>query len=388
MIDLDPALTFFSAINLMGAAQGVLLAAALVFYSDGNRLANRLLAGLVAAVALIVADVFLCASNLILHVPHLVDSTEPLILVLGPLFYFYIQALVTNDTSFQRRSWWHFLPVVLYTLYLIPFYIAPVSVKIEAFLSVYHPDLAAAHESPGEPAFFDVLPLRANVAVLALLSIFGYTLAAVRLVCVRWKSTDDTASHRSLLTVMGVAFLNFLVPVCTWAFWELTTGDANEAVVAAVAAVGLYGLGYLALFRPSFFPNQLHQGAPEKYARSSLTDAQESAMREVMVQALEADERFRDASLNLAGFARSCGLTRHQVSQIANTHFGGFSDFVNRRRVEAAKVLLREPEGHVITLEEVGYRVGFNSRTAFYNAFKKHAGCPPSHYRDHVDDEE
>ena len=379
---LDARLSLFTALNLLGAVQGLALALALVLYREGDRTAHRLLAALVACGALCVGEAFLDVSNLILRVPHLVDAAEPLVLAIGPLFYLHLRALV-RPGSMTRRALIHLAPAALYGLYMVPFYLSPVPVKVMAFLSAYHPALAAAYESPGEPALFDVLPLRAYFDGLAITSMLAYAAAAAVLVARAWGAPEAgrrRANGAALAVLMGA----FVVPFLAYAVGHaMGLGDAKEPFVSAVAALGLYAVGYLSLLRPAFLrEGVLVEPPPEKYARSALTDGQAEAMRARVVATLEENERFRDPDLKLAAFAQAAGLSRHHVSQVANTHFDGFAAFVNGRRVRAAQDLLRTDEGRALTLEEVGYRAGFNSRTAFYNAFKRHAGCTPSQYRD------
>ena len=376
----EPSLSLYTAANLLGAVQGLVLGAALWATSGPTRASNRWLAGLVVVVALVVGEVFLCESGLVLRAPHLVDVTEPLVLAIGPLFFLYLRSLVGEDS---RRPLWHLAPAALYALYLVPFFVAPEAVKVEAYLSAYHPELAASFESPGEPAFFDAIPLRAHFDLLAVLSLVGYSVAALVAVGRAWWE-PEAGRQRANGAALAVLVASFAVPVVTYAVAQAAgLGDAKEPLVAAASAVSLYAVGYLALLRPSFVrEGVLVEAPPEKYARSALTDDQEETMRMTVVRALEDDERFRDPDLKLAAFARACGLSRHHVSQVVNTHFGGFADFVNGRRVEAAQALLRTDEGRALTLEEVGYRSGFNSRTAFYAAFKKHAGTTPATYRD------
>ncbi|MEM6336155.1 MAG: helix-turn-helix transcriptional regulator [Bacteroidota bacterium] len=380
--EIEPALTFYTAVNLLGAVQGVLLAAALWMTSGPVQASNRWLAGLVAVIALIVAEVFLCESGLILRAPHLVDATEPLVLAVGPLFFLYLRTLLKGSEE-KQRSLWHLVPAGLYALYLIPFFVAPEAVKIEAFLSAYHPEQAAVFDSPGEPAFFEVIPLRGYFDLLVAVSVVGYATAALVTVGHAWW-TPQTGRQRAHGAALAVVCASFLVPAVTYVGAQAAgLGDAKEPLVAAVSALGLYVLGYLVLLRPAFVrEGVLVEAPPEKYARSALTGGQVDDLKATLVDALEAGERFRNPDLKLADFARSCGLSRHQVSQVVNTHFGGFSGFVNARRITAAQALLRTDEGRALTLEEIGYRSGFNSRTAFYNAFKKHTGMTPSVYRD------
>ncbi|WP_164118697.1 helix-turn-helix domain-containing protein, partial [Sphingorhabdus sp. Alg239-R122] len=56
-----------------------------------------------------------------------------------------------------------------------------------------------------------------------------------------------------------------------------------------------------------------------------------------------------------------------------------FFDFVNGYRVSAAQdILLSSPD---MTVLEILYAVGFNSKSSFNTAFRKHTGSTPTQYR-------
>jgi len=49
--------------------------------------------------------------------------------------------------------------------------------------------------------------------------------------------------------------------------------------------------------------------------------------------------------------------------------------------VEKAMKLLRETTNRELTIQQILYEVGFNSKSSFNTAFKKHAGVTPKDYR-------
>jgi AraC-like DNA-binding protein len=50
-------------------------------------------------------------------------------------------------------------------------------------------------------------------------------------------------------------------------------------------------------------------------------------------------------------------------------------------RIEEAKKLVLS-ENHDITIEELAEKVGYNSKSAFNKAFKKHTGQTPSQFKE------
>lgn len=91
-------------------------------------------------------------------------------------------------------------------------------------------------------------------------------------------------------------------------------------------------------------------------------------------------EPYLDSELSLAALSDQVAMTPREVSELVNQSLGlHFFDFVNGYRVrKAQELLLATPRRSVL---EVLYTVGFNSKSSFNTAFKKHAGLTPSAYR-------
>jgi len=58
-----------------------------------------------------------------------------------------------------------------------------------------------------------------------------------------------------------------------------------------------------------------------------------------------------------------------------------FFDFVNRYRIGEAKRMLTDPTDKKITVQEILYVVGFNSKSSFNTLFKKYTGVTPSEFK-------
>ncbi|MNR66287.1 DNA-binding transcriptional activator FeaR [compost metagenome] len=58
-----------------------------------------------------------------------------------------------------------------------------------------------------------------------------------------------------------------------------------------------------------------------------------------------------------------------------------FFDFVNEYRIEKAKEILKDPLQKELTILEILYKVGFNSKSSFSSSFKKYTGKTPTDFR-------
>ncbi|MFK7808943.1 MAG: helix-turn-helix domain-containing protein [Saprospiraceae bacterium] len=89
---------------------------------------------------------------------------------------------------------------------------------------------------------------------------------------------------------------------------------------------------------------------------------------------------FKRTDLKLKDVASHTGISQHELSRIINANLTlNFNDFVNQYRIEEAKKML--DEDHNYTIEGISQEVGFKSKSAFYNAFKKFVGVSPSQFK-------
>ena len=90
---------------------------------------------------------------------------------------------------------------------------------------------------------------------------------------------------------------------------------------------------------------------------------------------------YLDPELSLSQLALESGFAKHHLSQVINQNANKtFFDFINCLRVEHAKSLLHADNN--LNILDISIAVGFNSRSAFYNAFKKDMQLTPSQFKE------
>jgi AraC-like DNA-binding protein len=120
----------------------------------------------------------------------------------------------------------------------------------------------------------------------------------------------------------------------------------------------------------------------KKYASSSLTK-KELAEYLKKIQALMSNEKiFLKNDLKIGNVAEKIGLPVNYVSQVINEKLGkNFYDFINEYRVDEVKKRFADTKYDYLTILAIGFDSGFNSKTAFYSAFKKNTGVIPSEFK-------
>lgn len=161
--------------------------------------------------------------------------------------------------------------------------------------------------------------------------------------------------------LIGPLFDSFLVLVVilALALWSLRPSPDLEKATRALA--------------------EIEPPKDKKYEKSALDAAQSERIARKLVRAMEQDCLYRDPNLTLGMLAQHVGVSLNYVSQTLNQNLGqSFFEFVNSWRIKEAMPLVATGDATILA---IAYEVGFNSRSAFYSAFKRETGQTPTSYK-------
>jgi AraC-like DNA-binding protein len=98
-------------------------------------------------------------------------------------------------------------------------------------------------------------------------------------------------------------------------------------------------------------------------------------------QYLIEEKPFLNPSLTIQDISSEIGIPTRELSVLINHRLGQhFYDFVNTYRIESAMEILKDVTKRKVTILEILYEVGFNSKSSFNTAFKKHTGNTSTFY--------
>ncbi|SHL85266.1 helix-turn-helix domain-containing protein [Flavobacterium chilense] len=189
-------------------------------------------------------------------------------------------------------------------------------------------------------------------------------------------NTKEKASPSEIW--FGTLFLgNFLL----FLFYFLAIMRAPAATYISGAVVFsfiLYLIISILLYRKKTDDLFLLNGT--KYSGKKIESAEAVLIAEKLEKSMNEKSLYKNPNLNLLDLSREINISSHQLSQFLNNNLGkNFTSFVNEFRInEACKIIASNDK---LTLESVGYDVGFNSKSTFFAAFKKHTGTTPLNYQ-------
>jgi AraC-like DNA-binding protein len=175
--------------------------------------------------------------------------------------------------------------------------------------------------------------------------------------------------------------------VCT--AWLLGIARTFMAVVSegsqafywtvALADVGIT-VGCVFVIVQRVMSAHLPAAAETKYAKSRLDPAVRARIARKLERVFHLDQAHQDSSLSLQSLSTRLKESEHYVSQVINQDLDTtFHELVNQHRIEHAKRLIAEhPERNVL---EIALEVGFNAKSTFNSAFRRHSGSTPREFR-------
>lgn len=364
---------FASYVMLLGVVQCYFLAF-VIFLRCKRNSALYFLGWTLLFQAIIFTDTWLCYTGLMGQTIFLNDSTEPFVLLVPAFFYLFALALIRNDQLSYKNIWPVLIVPVFYTLVQIPYYLAPTSVKLTAYLDAYHAHLCCLPSPEGFTYSYQWLKNRFDWLVLGSFLVYG--LLGIRLV---WKERGrilqlpNQANAKRYRIVRNALIILFAVLIFIFLIFYNYEDDGGDHYIGIALAMISFVTAYVLLAESRFFE------------KSWFADKYKTASGGIAFETIDAhidqNEYFLQQAATLSKLAEQLESSSNAISKAINLKKGvNFNDYINAKRIAVAKERLLDPEYANLTVEAIGESVGFRSKSTFYAAFKKQMGQSPSAY--------
>ncbi len=228
-----------------------------------------------------------------------------------------------------------------------------------------------------------------NFRLLHVLQLYIYILMCCRRLAVHRKTIRDVFSS---LNDVNLRWLKvFLCLLSAWGLLGIATlvvYNVNFAkyplsfvvFYAVFLCVMTYAFLQSLSQREIDLPGSTH--AERKYERNPLSFEESERHLERLVSYMEEKQPFLNPDVTINDLAKGTKISSHTISQVLNTRLNqNFYDFVNSYRVNESLRLLADTADRRKTIIEILFESGFNSKSTFNSAFKKHTGMTPSEFK-------
>lgn len=301
--------------------------------------------------------------------------------LIGPVIYFYTLSLLHVNFQLSKKHLIHFLPAALYMVYSLIIFITD-KVVLDQFYFY-------ADGRDKDLAFWYQMAGLLSMLYYLILSIIRYR--QYRKAIVQEASFADEVLFKwinhfiiAFVTILVLRLLFFILNP-EWAdfgtkYWYYLCFSLLTFYISIA--------GYKHLITSSMF--RFSQGVLLSGLGDVQSDIHEAGQPELdnlaewkskLVHLVENEKIYTNPELTLTVVAEQLGTNRNVVSVIINQGFDmNFNDYINLKRVEAVIDQIKAGKHEQRSLLAIAFDTGFNSKSTFNRAFKKHTSLTPKQY--------
>lgn len=367
----QPELDWLSALILCGILQCIGLL--YVLWSKPNWPGKMGLMGLFVALLLLQVEAFFIQTGFLIYIPHLLNSSAPFLLTLGPFTWWYFKGVECKKPP--QKAWLHFLPAILYFSYSFFFFLQPSQYKIQALVEQFHGVSLIERLIPAWSS--DPWGVQGWVIVEgASLHLLTYGLASWLLIGkgLKGKLKSRLFFLSSMLTLSGLILLLSEGGVINGV--SIYATPLPDYLPKVFSSILVYTLSILLLKNGDYFGK-----AKAQYLKSGLQESLRQSKIEQLHLLFENEKPYLKQSYSLVQLAEHLHLSPQLTSQLINEGMQKrFFELIHDYRIREAQKRLAQQDD-IPKMEYLAYTLGYGSKSAFYTAFKKATGLTPLQYR-------
>ncbi|WP_166926064.1 helix-turn-helix domain-containing protein [Flavobacterium poyangense] len=299
-----------------------------------------------------------------------------------PVFYLYVLSVCYSDFKIKPKHLLHLLPFLIANLVLVPrFYAVDLDAKINLLTN-----RQTSIELQFNHILFQLQAVGYFIAVFTLLRkakklylenyagtsiklynwLFQFTMVLATLYLIVFvKNILKFSDYPNISEGIKISILVFQVPITCWYLFKALNNPG--------------------LFRSIDSKLKLVSDIILEEKKSEQVDVNEKEYSEELIKLKKfmTDEKpFLNPSITIQDISVGIKIPVRDLSLLINHKLDQhFYDFVNSYRIENAMDILKDTTKNKVTILEILYDVGFNSKSSFNTAFKKHTGNTPTAYR-------
>jgi AraC-like DNA-binding protein len=303
------------------------------------------------------------------------------VLLTMPAIYLFVKSSIYRDLRLSPGSLVHLLPYFIAIIMLLPGYFV---VHMKSDIT---PEM-------GSDFFNDPVLKRIYVLIYVQMATY-YTLIIIELRQYRQLLIENYSNpnmgnylwlFQFIILILALDIIGLVRNILRFSSSDIIFNYAGVFVVINVLIfiswVMIMSLKQPGMFTGIYSDTLLVRKMLVKNTSAPVISDESSQLIDRLKNHMESKEPYLDSSLSVYDLASQLDMKVRDLSLLINhTLNQHFFDFVNQYRIDKAKKILRDPENKQITVLEVLYEVGFNSKSSFNTVFKKQTGMTPTQFR-------
>ncbi len=325
----------------------------------------------------------------------------PLMLLLGPLLFFYVRGTLDDTTHLKKSDIFHFIPAVIHLIGIVPYSLQSFSEKTQIATRII--ENVDAILDINTNYFYSTTVNFILRPVLLLI----YIMCCMYLIWKRFSTTHFDANIPKKQLLISFRWLIILIMSLFFIVVEFLIITFNsiqhKPSVGLVNSYPLYILSGVAYCIMSFslllFPNILY-GFPKRVEVKKQNVKKQKPTLEIQAEVLEQieddpffelsesikvylekEKPFLNAAFSISDIALAMKVPQNHVAYCINSiMLTKFATLKSDLRIDYAVKLLSGNLNDSFTIEGIAQQSGFKTRASFYGAFKEKTGMTPTEF--------
>ncbi|MCK9423452.1 MAG: helix-turn-helix transcriptional regulator [Bacteroidales bacterium] len=283
--------------------------------------------------------------------------------LIGPLIYFYVNSFLKRKEFINVRSLFHFIPFITVILFLLIFY------RYNNHFIIWASVLN----------FFDIILILVHNFIYIVLAVLS--MRSMNISFLSFYKRITISPHITWLQIVLLGFIVvWIVNLNSFAFVTIFQRDRWCAFTASIYALTAFlfvnALIFFLLLKPDVYY------IITKYKNNKLKDPDKREYLQRLNSFMETNKPFLNPEISLESLANEISVNPRILSQIINeTYNKNFKGYISEFRIKESMKMLADSNHSKLTILEILYQVGFNSKSAFNNQFKLYTNLTPQEYR-------
>lgn len=390
---------------MIGVFFSLLVSIALLFEKRGNPTLRILLTIIFLGLSSYYSAQILILSGYVIYIPLMIRFFTPFFVLVPPAIYFYVIVNLNEDYKFTWIDLLHGLPFFIFLVDNIPYYLDFDHCNYQLALSISK-DFRALFHGKGLmlPIKFNFI-FRTTQFIIYVSFAWRYYIQHIY----RYKPDNEKLIRKWLfvfLILISVFVITILATTINGIFvftapGELETVRYKVSFPLYFVGICLIGMSTFTFFNPhvlfgvpriQFNPSSVNNDSLNKVEiethdvkTEKLDLIKDINIAISLVQEIQKLELYLQPDWSVQKASQHFKLPMHHLSYLFNQCLNkSFPEVIGAMRVNHSIELLRNDSGKKYTMEAIGKLSGFQSRTTFYNNFKKYTGITPQEYLNQI----
>lgn len=290
-----------------------------------------------------------------------VNAGAPFGLLYGPLFFMAFNSMNGKKT---KNIFLHFVPALIFTIGFVIFMLDPAiksAYQIQFYILLFSGMILSLSGYAILPLFRNIKQDMKNEAAKKMLKTWGFCLIMIALLLLSILFTRIIPERKIIVELPAILVYGLIFTTVCLIFRYTITQFIHESGTRPALPI-------------------LENAQPVKYVKSSVKNEDFANYKKKLDILFQKEQIYLQNELTLDILSKKLKISRHYLTQLFNVYIGeNFNAYVNRHRIEYA-IQLANSATEKISIEDLAYKSGFNSKVSFNRHFKNSTGYSPSEY--------